>query len=384
MKISAEDFKSSLIAVGLSPTKLQKYIKETYNTDITQTPISNRINRMRQSGELPLQSGNSVQDGTNLRGTSTLYAADGSVKVQWVKTDARKEDELTYFKEAIDNFVSSPRVQASSVIEPPTSVDNDTMSIYSIGDAHIGMMAYGKETGEDYDSTILVADLLAAINLLVDQAHPSKEAFIIDVGDYYQSDSQSNTTTAGTRVDVDSRFSKMIQVGLDLAVSLIERALLKHETVRWRSAIGNHNSHSAIYVTSFLQAWFRNNSRVIIHDTPAMFMYHQFGRNLIGITHGHTVKAEKLGEIMSVDQKHLWSATDHRYFYTGHVHHQSVKEFTNCVVETFNTLTGKDAWHAASGYRSKQSMKSITLHREYGEISRNTVNQALIRSTLCK
>lgn len=113
-------------------------------------------------------------------------------------------------------------------------------------------------------------------------------------------------------------------------------------------------------------------------------MYYKFGKNLIGITHGHTIKAEKLGEVMSVDCKDDWSSTDHRYFYTGHVHHQSVKEFSNCIVETFNTLTGKDAWHAGQGYRSKQSMKSITLHKDYGEISRNTVSQALIRAHMRK
>jgi len=384
MKISKKDFLAAIKLVGESPTKIMQHIKEVHGVDITYTPIANRIARYRQKGLLKLESGNSVQDGLDLRGTSTLYDGDGNVKIQWVKTDAKKEDQLFYFKEAIEAFVDSPRVRSSAIIPLPTSIDADTMSVYSIGDAHIGLLAWGEETGEDYDSDIGTADLISAINLLVEQAHPSEEAFIIDTGDWYHSNGQQNTTTAGTRVDVDSRFSKMIQTGLDLAVALVERALTKHNVVHWHSAIGNHDTYASLYVTTFLKAWFRDNERVIVHDTPSIFMYHQFGKNLIGITHGHTAKAEKLGEIMSVDCKHLWSESDHRYWYTGHIHHQSVKEFTNCVVETFNTLTGKDAWHAAAGYRSKQSMKSITLHREYGEISRNTVNQALIRANQCK
>lgn len=383
MLISTKAFITAVKMYGPEISKIRKGIIEDHKVKLSHDNIKVRIDRARKKGLLSLESGNKVQDGSELKGTSTLYDADGNIKIQWVKTDAKKESELEYFQNAIDTFVDSYTAQAKTVKRKSHKLDKDTMSIYSIGDAHIGLLAWDKEVGEDYDSDIAVKDLVTAISLLVDQAHPSKEAFVIDVGDYYHSDSQSNTTTAGTRVDTDTRFAKMIEVGLKVAVDLIEKALQKHQIVHWRSAIGNHNSNSAIYVTSFLKAWFRNEPRVVVHGTPSMFMYHKFGRNLIGITHGHTVKAEKLGEVMSVDCQHLWSETDHKYWYTGHVHHQSVKEFTNCVVETFNTLTSKDAWHAASGYRSKQSMKSITLHKEYGEISRNTVNQAMLRSAQC-
>jgi len=134
-------------------------------------------------------------------------------------------------------------------------------------------------------------------------------------------------------------------------------------------------------MSQFIKAWYRNEPRVVVHDEPGMFMYHQFGKNLIGITHGHTAKADKLGEIMAVDCSDLWSATKYRYWYCGHIHHQSVKEYPSCVVETFRTLAGKDAWHHASGYRSGQDMKCITLHKDYGEISRNTVSLYQVRNS---
>ena len=321
-----------------------------------------------------------THESLNLTGLTTLYDGDGNIKQQYVKEGAIKGGNLEAFRETVEAFLTSDRIVASNKFKNPSSIDSDTMSIYSIGDAHVGMLAWGKETGEDYDSAICIADHLSAMDLLVEQAHPSKECFIIDTGDFTHMDSQANTTTKGTRVDVDSRFAKVLGAALDLAVAMTEKALTKHEIVNWRSAIGNHNEHTAIMMSAFIKAWFRNEARVIVHDTPSLFMYHTFGKNLIGITHGHTAKAEKLGEVMSVDCKNEWSASEHRYWYTGHVHHQTVKEFTNCVVETFNTLTSKDAWHAGMGYRSKQSMKSITLHKEYGEISRNTVSQALVRA----
>lgn len=316
-----------------------------------------------------------------LVGTSTLTDEDGEVKLKWTKTKVKDTENLETFKQAVTDFLMEGAVKADNVVEKPLKSDKDTMSVYTIGDAHIGMLSWKPETGADNDLETIQEDLLGAMDLLLEQSHSSKEAFIIDVGDWFHADNQTNTTAhSGNALDVDGRYPKVLQIGFMLAIKMIDKALSKHETVRWRSAIGNHNEHSAIMMTAFIKAWYRNEKRVIVHDTPSMFMYHKFGRNLIGVTHGHTAKAEKLGEIMSVDCKDIWSETDQRYWYTGHIHHQSVKEFSNCVVETFRTIAGKDAWHSASGYRSGQDMKCITLHKTYGEISRNTVSLAMVRN----
>jgi len=313
-------------------------------------------------------------------GTSTLTDEAGNVKLTWTKTKIKDTDNLESFKQAVTDFLAEGNIVGKNTIKKPLTADDDTLSVYTIGDAHVGMLAWDKETGADNDLQTVQEDLLGAMDLLVEQSHPSYEAFIIDVGDWFHSDNANNrTANAGNALDVDGRYPKVLQVGLELVVKLIDKALTKHAVVRWRSAIGNHNEHSAIMMTAFIKAWYRNEERVIVMDTPNMFMYHKFGTNLIGVTHGHTVKAEKLGEIMSVDCKDLWSDTNNRYWYTGHIHHQSVKEFSNCVVETFRTLAGKDAWHSASGYRSGQDMKCITLHKDYGEISRNTVSLAMVR-----
>lgn len=315
-----------------------------------------------------------------LKGTSTLFDEQGNVKLQWVKEDKAKENVLDAFKQALKALTDNPKVITPTTVKEPSGTDMDTMSVYTIGDAHIGMLATERETGAVNNIETTKRDLLEAMDMLVEQAHNSKQAFIIDVGDWFHSDNQTNRTAhSGNALDVDGRYSEVLETGLQLTTMLIDKALAKHEEVRWRSAIGNHNEHSALMMTAFIKAWYRNEPRVIVNDAPNMFDYTYFGRNIVGVTHGHTVKAEKLGEIMSVDCKDQWSLSDNRYWYTGHVHHQTVKEFSSCVVETFCTLSGKDAWHNAAGYRSKQSMKCITLHKDNGEISRNTVSLAMVR-----
>jgi len=81
---------------------------------------------------------------------------------------------------------------------------------------------------------------------------------------------------------------------------------------------------------------------------------------------------------MAVDCNDIWSDTKFRYWLLGHVHHQSLKEYPSCTVETFRTLSGKDAWHASMAYRSGQDLKVITYHKDHGEVSRNTINISLI------
>lgn len=315
-----------------------------------------------------------------VKGKSTLTDKDGNVKMQWVKEDTDRAKFHKMMEESIEGLVS----RVDGMYEPSKVVPKmqlgDVMTFYTIGDAHLGMLATQAEAGNENNLAGTERDLLTAMDLLLQQSVPSKECFIVDVGDYFHTDNGSNRTNGhGHALDVDGRFHKVLETGLNLTVKMIEMALEKHEIVRWRSAVGNHNEHTAVMMSAFIKAYFRQEPRVIVHDTPNMFMYHQFGKNLIGITHGHTCKAEKLGEVMSVDCEEIWSESKFRYWYTGHVHHQSVKEFASCVVETFRTLNGKDAWHNGAGYRSQQDMKAITLHKDYGEVSRNTVNLALVR-----
>lgn len=316
-----------------------------------------------------------------LKGESTLYDKDGNVKMKWIKTHVKEQTAMELFLKVTTEISNSKELMARYSIPKPTEIIGKLLSVYTIGDAHIGMLAWDKETGADNDLKIVQEDLISAMSLLVSKSDNTKEALIVDVGDWFHADDASNRTShSNNELDVDGRYAKVLEIGMMLAIKLIELALEKHEKVTWRSAIGNHNEHSAIMMTVFIKAWFRNEPRVTVADTPNMFYYHVWGKNLIGITHGHTIKAEKLGEVMSVDCKDEWSDSEYRYWYTGHVHHQSVKEFSNCVVETFRTLAGKDAWHSASGYRSGQDMRCITLHDEFGEIDRATVSLRMVRN----
>ena len=382
MTIKTDEFVDSCIRNNFDATEIGKDLRQS-NPGYTmrKSQIENRIANLRRKGDLPLDSGNAVSAGELLKGTSTLYDAAGNVKQQWVKSDVAATNTVEAVQKAIDDIIDNANF-AKTTIKPPKKVNSDLMTIYPIGDAHVGMLAHAAEVGQDHDLAISRERHLAAIKMAVENSPDSEEAFIIDTGDWFHADDSNNRTPRGNNpLDVDGRFHKVIDVGFEIAVGMIETALAKHKIVHWHSAEGNHNQHLAYVMSKFLKGYFRDleaKGRVVIHCSPKPFYYYKFGKNLIGITHGHTTKVTNLPGIMATDEPKQWGDTVNRYWYCGHIHHDVIKELPGCKVESFRTLAGKDAWHNASGYRSGQDLKAITLHKKHGEISRNTFNLSLI------
>jgi len=376
--ISKDDFISAATACNFDSKAIVDYVIENGIADTYDISSANRrLRSYREKGLLPLESGNKVPTDMLVKKVSTYYGKDGDVRGQWVSAERDTDQMLSALDAAITTLTEKIKPLPPTPT-PSAMLWDDVLSVYTIGDAHIGMLSHAPEAGEDHDLEISQTRHVKAMDMLVSQSNPTEEAFIVDVGDFLHSDNADNRTSSGNPLDVDGRYHKVLEVALYLTIRLIQAALLKHKIVHWRSAIGNHNGHSAIMMNQFINAYFRNEPRVIVHTSPAAFFYHQFGKNLIGITHGHTAKAEKLPGIMATDVPKLWGDATFRYFYCGHIHHDTIREFPGCKVETFRTLASKDAWHASMGYRSGQDMKCISLHKDYGEISRNTVNIAML------
>jgi hypothetical protein len=75
----------------------------------------------------------------------------------------------------------------------------------------------------------------------------------------------------------------------------------------------------------------------------------------------------------------MWGRTKYRVCYSGHIHHETRKEFDGMTVESFRTLAAKDAWHSLKGYGAGRSLDVISHHREYGPSQRSTVDIRRVR-----
>jgi len=316
-----------------------------------------------------------VPDTHYVKAVSTCYDDDGNVKQQWVKSDTRKENMGAVAEKIVESLLLTnplPKIQTPQF--DPSIQCSETLTVYPMGDPHLGMYSWVEETGENFDLDIAERDLETAIDKLVSIAPNSKEALICNLGDFFHSDDSTNTTRrSGNVLDVDGRWAKVLRVGVRAMTYVIEKALEKHETVHVINEIGNHDDSTSYVLSLILDAYFKDIDRVKIDLSPATFHYFEFGKNLIGVTHGHNTKYGDLGPIMATDRPEQWGRTTNRYWYVGHVHHHQSKEYHGCTVESFRTLAGKDAWHSAKGYRSQRDMKCIVLHKEFGEINRHTI-----------
>ena len=346
--------------------------------EVSVSAVSKRIKDYKQKGAIPLDSGNSVGTGELLRGTSTLYDDDGKVKLQWVKTDALKQDILDAFKRSVEDITK--KINPVDATPAPMYTNEDILVKYPLGDPHFGLLTWHKEVGEDFDLKIAKQSSLSAMQNLVDSAPNANECLILDLGDTLHTDDQTNKTKAsGHQLDVDGRFDKLFDMALHILTSMINIALKKHNIVRFRKTRGNHDPDASIAIGAFIEAYYRNDPRVIVERSPSIFWSYKFGKTLHFSTHGHTTKQKDLPEIIAHDCKDVWSDCNFVYADTGHIHHQSVIETRSCICESHNSLAAGDSYNYGHGYRSRRNMKAITYHKEYGEIQRATVDIRMIK-----
>ncbi len=324
-----------------------------------------------------------VPAGHHVTKTTTRYDADGRVGMQYVTA---KHDQAAREAAMLDAWKRHAELYAGLAIDavrPPPSADADLLAVYPLGDPHIGMLAWAPESGEHFDLRIATRELLTCVRLMVEGAPPAKNAIICNLGDFLHAQSEEQRTPGhGHKLDVDGRFSKVLDAGHALLRAIVDTALAKHEHVTVRNLPGNHDPQVAAMLAMWLRAVYEREPRVTIADAFAPYQFDRFGCCLLGWAHGDGAKAEALPLLMANAEPQNWGATTEHVWHTGHVHHLSTKEYTGCVVETHRTMAGKDHWHTSKGYSAKRSLSVITYHNVHGEISRNRVGLERVRNAI--
>lgn len=312
-----------------------------------------------------------LPEGHVIKGVSTLVDGDGRTIQQWIKTkeDNLVPDVIAACKAAFADFV--PR----ELIQPPENTDDELLTVYPIGDQHMGLHAWGIQTGEDYDLKIGAERLRNCLQRLVSQSPSSTTGIILNLGDWQHTDDARNVTPGhGNVLDVDNRYQKILQTGVMLMADAVHLALKKHKTVIVRNLPGNHDPHASVALTIALACLFVNNDRVKIDDCPSEFFWHRHGKTLIGATHGHRMKPAEMAMAMATRCRRDWGETDFHHFYFGHIHRETAAEVGDVRVESFQTLASKDAWGHSKGFASGQSITAIHHHVTEGEIGRHRIN----------
>jgi UDP-2,3-diacylglucosamine pyrophosphatase LpxH len=335
------------------------------NLDISQRAVNKTVSIVRGYEDASINPVESIHD------TSTLYrnhSDDGTVLLQWVKAKADKTAVEGAMEAMRDGLISElPKYEPEAF----QGLSSELMSIYPIGDSHIGMLSCEEETGDNFDIKIAESELCMSFAELARQPPSCKEALLINLGDFFHAENMAGVTSkSGNRLDMDGRAYKMIRAGMRVMRVMIETLLRYHEHVRVISLRGNHDDILAMFLSEALYQIYENETRVTIDRSPSVFGHHSFGNTLIVAHHGHTCKPEKIPGVIMSDYRKEFGQSEHCYVYMGHIHNQTVKELPGMIIESFTATSPKDAYAHEGGYRAKRVLNAIVIDKTNGEIQR--------------
>jgi len=253
-------------------------------------------------------------------------------------------------------------------------------NVYTISDYHMGMLAWHREGGADWDIPIATATLRGAFAQMVAGAPAADTCVIAQLGDFLHYDGMvAATPTSGHPLDADGRFSKMVGASLYVLRAVIAHALARHRKVVLLMAEGNHDIASSVWLRHMFKALYENEPRVEVIDSELPYYAYKFGKVMLGWHHSHLAKMGSLSGIFSSQFREMWGQCPRVYLHTGHLHHRHLKEDAGATVEQHPTLAARDAYSARGGYQAERAAIGITYHAEFGEVGRNTVRPEMLQ-----
>lgn len=318
-----------------------------------------------------------VPDGFLLKGVSTYYDKDGNAAGQWVKSSVDRERQAELFKAAAEAMAEEmPRLAA---IARPITTNADLCNLYTLTDSHVGMLAWHKEGGDDWDLGIAEKTLVGCFEQMMAAAPAAHVGIVNQLGDWLHYDGLSAITPLhGNVLDADGRFSKMVAAAIRILRRVIDLALIRHNEVHVILAEGNHDIASSVWLRHMFKALYENEPRVTVNDNELPYYVFQHGKVMLAFHHGHLSKNDALPILFAAQYPVMWGATSKRYVHTGHRHHKDEKEHPGITVVQHPTLAARDAYAARGGWISEREATAMTYHSQFGLVARNTVTPEML------
>lgn len=335
---------NKLLAMNETESKNPDYILNAHGFDTECWRIISARNNIRQVI--------SKQDGV-----VTLYASFITVKPI---VDLTLKQIENFYKELLVKY-PTPKIHRSSICE-----DGFMLEI-PIEDVHFGKLCLSEDTSEPYNYNLakdnfgfVIDDIINAVSGL------NIEKIIFPIGsDFFHIDNVNLSTTAGTRQDTDLSPQLIFKYGLECLIeNIIKLSVIAPVEVFCIN--GNHDFLSSYHAICSLQCYFHNNDNVIVNTDTSPRKYIEFGKNLIGFSHGDKEK-KRIEGLMQIEAREAWGRTKYHEIHMGHLHSEHTKEVNGIIIRNISSFTGTDNWHNQSGYvGAVKKCESFLWHKERG------------------
>jgi hypothetical protein len=259
--------------------------------------------------------------------------------------------------------------------------DSDYLLEVALMDVHFGMLAWGRETGTDYDIDIAQELFLYAVQDLLEKSsgyNPKRILFPFG-NDFLHIDDPTNQTPQNHNLlDVDSRLIKIYQQAKKSVVKAINycREIAPVDVI-W--VPGNHDPMTSYYMCDVIDHIFADDKDVTVDIGPKYRKYYPWGDCLIAYTHGVEEPLRDLPSIVATEEPVLWGASKYREIHIGHKHKKMQMHWVNVdsmpgtVIRMIPSIAGTDQWHYKKGYiKNYHAAESYLWDAKHGVIGQFT------------
>lgn len=315
--------------------------------------------------------------GQQIKGVSTLVDPQGNVKAQWVKTT--RDEAMQHAMMHAAALALADEIPRAAPLAGPAHTIDELLNQYTITDYHLGMLAWGEETGDDWDTQIAEDLLVDWFSAAIALAPAAKTGVFAQLGDFLHWDGlEAVTPTSKHVLDADTRFQKLVRVAIRVIRRVVDMLLAKHENVIVLMAEGNHDIASSTWLRELFWALYEHEPRIVVITNPDPYYCIEHGQTALFYHHGHKKKFDQLETVFVAKFREIFGRTKHAYAHTGHLHHDVVKETNLMILEQHRTLAASDAHASRGGWMSGRDAKVITYHSEFGEVGRLRLSDKMV------
>ncbi|MBQ2184540.1 MAG: metallophosphoesterase family protein, partial [Lachnospiraceae bacterium] len=232
----------------------------------------------------------------------------------------------------------------------PKTVGAENTLVVTIADVHVGLLCTKDEVGESYNiNTAKVRTLGLVDQILKDNAGKTfKKVIVATLGDVLHVNDSNMATKKGTKQDTDGRFYEMAMAATDMMIEVIRR-LSVLGPVHYLYVPGNHDYDSGFQVANTVKYVFESNPDVTCQVTQNIQKAMVIDRCLVGFSHGEERGANAALWLVTDYRKQLANA-DEVYVFTGHLHHNHVKEANGVTCYGVTSVCGSSTYETSHGY----------------------------------
>jgi hypothetical protein len=371
----------SIHVVKASPRIMsQEELMEAYNIDPTKWRVEKYIIRTSEGYRKDRQVSWHVIDGRVTNGDVEDSGKMLVVPLYHMELRLiRKEAEIRA-RDAIEEMIQEAKKYSPKYPTIKYFTHKDKM-LYEIAmpDIHFGRLTWHEESGDDFDIKIAERVVRVTLSKLLQYSKNFEIGrILLPIGnDFFNVNNKINATVRGTPQQEDTRWQKTFRAGRRLAVEMIDTCIAIAPT-DVLFIPGNHDEEKIFYLGDALECWYRNNKNVNIDNNAKSRKYYDFGKILLGFTHGDAETTKKLPNLMQFEVPKLWGNSIYREWHTGDKHRKAdfileVDEQIGIVIRTLRSLVPADAWTFNHGFvGSQHASEAFLWHPENGLIAQFT------------